>query len=427
MADLAIMRVDSTEIGYGRMGVYIDREIRKLGINVTNDIDDMPTGTVLHCSTPAHMLKFYDSQRLVLFSMWESANLPESFYESLHLFETVIVPSAQNLELFGQFHPNVKMVPLGIDPAVWTPTERVEDPHQFRFLIGGSGPRKGPDLAYKAFRNAFPAGSWDGPEPWLILKSPRPSPFSGERVMQINGRLTDDDEVALYANAHCYLQPSRGEGFGLQPLQAIAQGLPTILTDAHGHASFAHLGIGISAQMTPTVPGSFMYGEAGDWWEPSLDELTEQMRWVYDNYTEAAVNAMANAHTAQRDFTWAECARKIMDILNPLEPYTGSGKALTPDIKMFTMILNKPHAAEIAGASYRWEPFTPYVATADVKRVLFDAGLLDPSCVFGDSGLTREQVELSGLKTGAESFCGTCNQRLNSMPTRADLIETGRL
>jgi glycosyltransferase involved in cell wall biosynthesis len=423
MSDLQLIRVPTKVIGYGRMGVFIDAEIRKRGIDVSNEIDGDPAGTVLHCSTPAHLLRYREGQRLTILTMWESTHLPEAMHESLHLFETVFVPSMQNVELFGRHHPNVRYVPLGVDINDWQPTRRKAPEQRFTFLIGGSGPRKGLDLAYKAFRLAFPDNSWgDGPEPWLTLKSPNPSPFGGERVTQINGRLSAEDEIALYADAHCYLQPSRGEGFGLQPLQAIAQGLPTILTHAHGHAAFADLGIPISASYTPTIPGSFMFGEAGDWWEPNLDELTDQMRWVYDNYAKASERAWTNAHVAVKQFTWENTAKILLNELGPLKPYTGSGEWMTPDIKLYRAILVKHHGADIAGTSYRWEPFTEYWVPADVKRVLFDGGYLDPSCVFGDSGLTKEQVESSGLKSGAESHCGTCGQRLGSQPTRADLL-----
>jgi hypothetical protein len=416
------MRVPTKIIGYGRMGMFIDQEVRKLGVDVSNEIDSDPAGTVLHCSTPAHLLRYREGQRLTVLTMWESTNLPESLYETLHHFDTVFVPSWQNVELFGKYHDDVRFVPLGIDPTDWYPIERTLPLHRFTFLIGGSGPRKGLDVAYKAFRLAFPDNSWgDGPEPHLVFKAPNPAPFGGDRITQINGRLTAEDEIALYASAHCYLQPSRGEGFGLQPLQAIAQGCPTILTDAHGHASFAHLGIGVSATHTPTIPGSFMFGEAGDWWEPSLDEMVEQMRWVYDNYAKACAKARVSAQEVDREWTWEHTARRLVDELGDLPAYTGSGQWLVPEVKLFTAVLNRPHAADIAGSSYRWEAFTPYAITADVKRILYDGGFLDPSCVFGDSGLTQQQVALVGTPSGAESFCGTCHQRLNSQPTRADL------
>ncbi len=419
---LHLMRVDAAQIGYGRMGVNVEKSLRALGYEVSTSQDDPPAGTVLHCSTPAHLLRYRAGQRLVLNTMWETTHLPEAMREILHLFDTILVPSVQNLELFGEFHPDVHYVPLGIDPERWKPTLRTPPTHRFEFLIGGSGVRKGPDLAYKAFRAAFPEGSWDGPTPWLTFKSPNPSPFFGQNISQVNGKIPAEDEIALYERAHCYLQPSRGEGFGLQPLQAIAQGLPTILTAAHGHASFAEYGIPIDSQLVPTIPGSFMFGEAGDWWEPDVDQLAEKMRWVYDNYNIASTMAWSSAQVVHETFTWDNTARAMMTAIGPLSDYTGPGDWVTPEIKLYRIVLNRHHAAEVAGAAYRWEPFTDYWVSSDLKRILFEGGFLDPSCVFGDSGLLKEQVEASGLLSGAESFCGTCNQRLGTQPTRADVL-----
>lgn len=422
--DLQLLRVPTMSIGYGRMGMMVDEAIRRLGVTVSNDIEGDPAGTVLLCSTPAHLRKYRKGQRLTVLTMWESMNLPEAFRESLHLFDTVIVPSEQNVELFSAYHDNVHYVPLGIDPQVWKPTPRKPFERRFVFLVGGSGPRKGVDLAYKAFRAAFPDGSWgDGPEPWLYIKSPRTNPFHGERIMQINGKLSDEDEVALYADAHCYLQPSRGEGFGLQPLQALAQGCPTILTAAHGHMAFARYGLGVSATATNTIPGSFMYGEAGQWWEPSLDELTAQMRHVYDQYELERNIAWTNAAYIGQSLTWDRCAEGILGALPLLAPYVGDGSWLVPEQKLYRVVLNRHHAADIAGSSYRWEPFTDYYVPADIKRILFDGGFLDPSCVIHDPGLTPAEIASAELPSGADSFCGTCHQRLGSQPTRADIIE----
>ena len=84
--------------------------------------------------------------------------------------------------------------------------------------------------------------------------------IDGRRLFTYHTVYFDSEELDLYRSCHAYLQPSRGEGFGLQPLQALALGRPTILTNAHGHASFAHLGIPLDSTMqkaayfTP-VPG----------------------------------------------------------------------------------------------------------------------------------------------------------------------------
>jgi len=420
---LSVSYLPTGELGYGRMGTEIVNSMRRLGVDFRTDQNEA-TGTHLHLSVPAHLLGWYDSQRLICMSMFESMHVPEAFRETIHHFDTFIVPSEQNRELFSQYHDDVRVVSLGVDPQVWKPTPRKPPTHRFEFLIGGSGLRKGGDVAYRAFNRAFPDGSWgDGPEPWLIMKSPRPNDFFGQRVMQINGRLPAEDEVALYENAHCYLQPSRGEGFGLQPLQAIVQGCPTILTDAHGHKAFSHLGIPLDSTLTDTPRGSFMLGDAGQWWEPDEDQLAERMRDVYENYDWHVHRAQHNAVNALQRFTWDNTARQVLDILGDLPSYSGHGRWVTPTIKKYRMRLNRSHTAQIAGHTYAWEAFTDYLVPADVKRIMFEAGFLDPECIAEeDPGLTDEQVERAGLLSGTESFCGTCHQMIGSGIQRADLL-----
>ena len=423
--ELTCLRVPNTEIGYGRMGMELVAALERQGYQIRTD-QDQPTGTLVHFSIPGHLLKWYDGQRLVILTMFESATLPEAFRETLHHFDTVVVPSEQNREMFAHYHPDVRVIDLGIDPELWKPTSRITPRTRFTFLHGGSGIRKGGDVAYRAFRQAFPPGSWgDGPEPWLVLKSPRPSDFFGERVEQINGRIPAEEEIRLYERAHCYVQPSRGEGFGLQPLQAIVQGLPTILTDAHGHKAFSHLGWPVEASLSPTPRGSFMLGEAGDWWEPDIDQVAEHMRWIYDNYSGASSIAYGNAKVAHARFTWDNSATQLMEIVGEPLPYTGSGEILTPKVKRYRTVLLKPHAADIAGHSFRWEAGVEYFEHADIKRILFEGDYLDPSCLDGDSGLTEEQAERAAKISGRDATCPTCHQTLNSRRTSADLVEAG--
>lgn len=445
MSELNLLFVDSLSLGYGRLGVMLARSLRALGVDVYNHLpqpDEDPNSpdvdmwrgkdagvsdTVCWVSTPSHARGWYVDQRPCILSMWESTHLPESFRENMGSFETIIVPSTQNLELFSQYHPNVKYVPLGVDPDVWHYQKRKRPENEFRFLIGGSGARKGTDLARQAFRKAFPAEGATmrtGPNPVLVMKSPRGVENYGPNIEVVSGKISAEDEVNLYAGAHCYLQPSRGEGFGLQPLQAIAQGLPTILTDAHGHASFAHLGFPIGYTMKPA--DYFIYGDAGDWWEPSLDDLVDQMRFVYDNYETSCDFAMHSAYEVAQKWTWKHTANKFLDALgrDTLTPYSGRQEWHEPELARFKVMVNKPWTADIGGLMYKFEPGVEYVEPADVKRILFEGGLLDPACLGpgNDLGLVESQLAMVEHYTAAHAFCESCGQKLGSGVTRSDEI-----
>lgn len=434
------------------MGVYLADEITKQGITVYDEIGGSPNSYMLDdpsayeafgpkpvaglsnvvawASVPAHARGWWKGQTPVLFTMFETDHLPASFRENLHEFDTIIVPSKQNLELFSRYHDNVHFVPLGIDTERWHYVERKMPTNRFVFMVAGRGARKGTDLAYKAFRKCFPNGSWgDGPVPYLVMKSPKPEDFYGDRIEVVTGYLDGPAERDLYAQAHVYLGPSRGEGFGLQPLQAIAQGIPTILTAAHGHESFAHLGMGIGSKMEKA--GYFIYGNSGNWWEPDFDELCDTMLWAYHNYDEAVANAAANAPKAAAEFTWKRAADGFLDAigrdrLTPLA--TPATEWHQPTGRLYKVVLNADHKADIGGSIYAFIKGKEYRVPADVKRILFDAGLVDVTqsgtpiffdatetgCAVwdaGDEGLLPSQVAKIPELYARQSYCPTCHQK----------------
>ena len=436
---LNLLYVHHEGIGYGRYGLKLGETLQQLGVTVANQIDppdvksherwdDMPEercNVVCWVSTPTHAKGWWDGQIPVMSTMWEATRLPESFRESLHYFDTIIVPSWQNVELFSRYHKNVKFVPLGVDPREWFYVPRTPPERTFRFLIAGSGKRKGTDLAYKAFKKVFPDGSWgDGPTPVLVMKNPKGEAFYGDRIEVIGGKLPPEDEQLVYATAHCYLQPSRGEGFGLQPLQAMAQGMPTILTQAHGHESFAHYGYGLST--TFEKADYFIYGDSGDWWLPNLDELCDYMRYVYDNYDAACERGRFAAQAVAAEWKWTDTANKFLDAIgrDRLTGYSGSGEWIVPEIKRWPVRVHRRHAAEVGGYHYQWEPGKTYYEVADVKRLLFERGVLTADCVDGDddTGLTLGQLDQVPEYSARQGYCRECGQRLNSTSTLSDDI-----
>lgn len=412
-----LLFVPSEALGYGRLGVKLAEELGKR-MDVypkLSQYEGAPTSKlVCWVSVPSHAEPWWKGQHAAIFTMWETTKLPEAFRENLHQFDTVLVPSTQNVELFSQYHDNVKLVTLGVDAEDWKFRERMPVEDEFRFLVAGSGPRKGTDLVYKAFMTLWGKdGSWgNGPVPKLIMKNPKGEDFYGRRVQMVSGRIGNAEEIELYAYAHCYVQPSRGEGFGLQPLQAIAQGCPTILTDAHGHASFAHLGRGIGAGLSDS--DYFIFGDAGEWWEPNFDELVDQMRYVYEHYEKCAGDAVQGSVEAHERFTWSNVADQFVGSF-PAEvfgEYEGPWEKVDLDPKLYRVRTSHTRHLEVAGQQYLLQQGEDYWLTADVKRILFENGALDPDCIDDDSGLTEKQIREFGLDPAKYARCPTCDRPL---------------
>ena len=458
--------VHNTELGYGRMGVKLVAALERMGVEI---FDDLPApaksgamkfiphtngksgvkGHVAWLATPGHCRGYWKGQTRSLLTMWESNLLPEPFREALDTFDTIIVPSQQNKDLFSRYHPNVKYVPLGVDPEEWYPIPRPEYDlgKYFNFMISGGGYRKGSDLVIKAFEKIF-GGGFDGPEPRLFVHSAKAAEFPRNPRIHLNtGKFTDEEERAYYAMMHCYVQPSRGEGFGMRPLQAIVQGCPTIATLAHGHMAFGDfITYPIKARLSKTPEQSFHHGPAGSWWEPDFDQLCDAMLDVYQNYALAVSKAKSLAQMAHKQFTWDNTARlyvQAIGIENLVLPDVVATKWIQPPQRRYMVRVNRDHPLEVGGIQYIFTPGRDYWETADVKRILYDAGILDPSCLpqnmiaaddaqdgapmpldMLETGLTEAQLANQTDYTAAHSLCPTCGQMLNTNQPTLEFLES---
>lgn len=443
--EMTLLYVHGQQIGYGRTGVFLADELRRRDIDVYDDHGHhheskwskgevetdghtpppSPTNLICWVSVPSHVEGYYDGQHKAILTMFESRRLPEAFRESLHEFDTVLVPSDQNVELFGEYHDNVQLIHLGVDPTLWHYREAQAPTSEFRFMIAGRGARKGTDLAYKAFCEVFPMAQPlnGGPIPKLIMKSLRGhGDFYRTGIQHVTGLLTPDAEADLYESIHCYIQPSRGEGFGLQPLQAIAMGRPTILTEDHGHAAFADLGVPISSVPEPSE--YFIYGDAGEWWEPNFEELCEGMFDVYNNWEAHAEKAKASAQVVAEKFTWANVADRFQEILGEqiAKPYSGTETWQEIERLLFRIRMKQDWSGDIGSRSLTFKAGVDYWETADVKRIFFDAGLLDNDCLDDDDhGLAPVQVAQMFEYKENRAACPLCGQ-FPDKPSRADLL-----
>ena len=122
-------------------------------------IDHAPKGVVfddnasvnVHMMLPEMVKGWRQGQHRVIFTMWETDELPTVIKPWLHEYDQVLVPCQHNVDLFSKWHHDVTMVPLGVDLKFWRQAPPTTG-SKFRFAAGGSlWHRKGLDLVVKAF------------------------------------------------------------------------------------------------------------------------------------------------------------------------------------------------------------------------------------------------------------------------------------
>lgn len=98
----------------------------------------------------------------------------------------------------------------------------------FLLWVGALEPRKGPDILAAAFRSARA----DGLEAELVVvgEGREAAVLTGPGIHAL-GRVDDAVLGALLPRALALVSPSRGEGYGLTPLEALTHGTPAVVSD----------------------------------------------------------------------------------------------------------------------------------------------------------------------------------------------------
>lgn len=171
-------------------------------------------------------------------------NSDEEMCESYYADRGVVVPNGVAAELLE----------LELGEGAWRHQHRdfASDAFVFLFLGRLHVHQKGLDLLLKAFAkvsSVWPsarlvmAGPADARDITWILETARN--LGVERRLMLPGFVHGSDKVSLLRDADAFVLPSRGEGMSIALLEAMACGLPVIITDrCGGHVAIKTAGAG---------------------------------------------------------------------------------------------------------------------------------------------------------------------------------------
>lgn len=261
------------------------------------------------------------AERVALYTMWETTIVPPYHLQEIADAATMIyVPCRENVRIAQACGIEVPARTLwhGVDAARFPYLERPRSGNE-PFTFGNNGvfnPRKGIDALLRAFREEF------GPrEPVRLLLKNTWSDFSAQvpndpRIVPVHGFWGDADLLEFLRQIDAYILPSRGEGFGLTGLEAMATGLPLIATNWSGPADYLDPADSFPLRYTLEDTGGEWFGDRrqwGYWAEPDIQHLRELMRYLYEHREEGIARGRRASARVHRDWTWQRIAQQVID------------------------------------------------------------------------------------------------------------------
>ncbi|HHV63444.1 MAG TPA: glycosyltransferase family 4 protein [Firmicutes bacterium] len=277
-------------------------------------------------------------------TMLESDRIPASWVERCNGMDEIWVPSNFNYSTFrasGVLAEKVRVMHLGVDGARFRPGApplHIPGRRGFAFLsVFEWIPRKGYDLLIRAFLEEFRADE----DVCLILKVHDNSSYDpdgvkikgeidhlraqvgsgGPPIILISSILPPGAVPRLYAAADCFVLPTRGEGWNMPAIEAMACGLPVISTAWSAHLDFMNAGNSylIDIEGLEPIP---RFGIANDavysgayWARPSIAHLKRLMRYVYENRDAARAVGMRASDYVREKFSWDRSVGRMYERL----------------------------------------------------------------------------------------------------------------
>jgi hypothetical protein len=145
--------------------------------------------------------------------------------------------------------------------------------------------------------------------------------YGGRVVISLNEVIPYHQAGALYRSADCFVLSTRGEGWGMPILEAMACGLPVIATDWSAQRDFMNHGNAYPINVERLIPAEAKcpYYKGFSWAHPSYEHLRAMMRHVFESPDEARAKGLRAAEEVRGKWTWDHSAAKIIERLKAIE------------------------------------------------------------------------------------------------------------
>lgn len=266
----------------------------------------------LLCSYPDHV-NYLPTRLKAIYTMWETTRIPSKFASYLRMADVVFTPSTFCKSVFETEVSGVRVenVGCGVDTKFYTLREFKDDGPLHFGTCGVMSPRKGVDVLLEAFRAVA-----EKPDVLLSIKT-RDTRWLPRRLPR-NVRVIDEewDEAQVrdfYGSLDYFILPTRGEGWGMTPVEAACCGVPGYVTNWSGPRDY--VGDYIRpiewSRLSSPPRSAFREDGHGRWVDPSVPHLASIFEELYNV-------GKPNRERRENVSRWARGNYSIVDVADRL-------------------------------------------------------------------------------------------------------------
>ncbi len=304
-------------------------EWKNKDFNFSQDVD-----IVLMDMDHHYFYEEYNSKVKIAYTVWESTELPQDFFNQLLKFDYLWVVTEWHKQVaIKQGYPEhrIFVVHEGVDSDLYYKKESGKARDKFEFMFFGRWDyRKAVPEIVKTFLEAFPDN--DGVE--LILSADNPYSIDGlnstEERLEHYGLVDERIKIKHFPpreeyedyikNGHVLITCARSEGWNIPLIEAMSAGTPVIYSNWGAQLEFAE-GKGNPVKIEKELPASigsklgFASYTTGLYAEPDFGDLKRVMIDCYENWGDKKKAAREEAEIIYKEFNWERVGKEGFEVL----------------------------------------------------------------------------------------------------------------
>ncbi len=240
------------------------------------------------------------------------------------VFDLVVVPSrfCQTTFIKSGLTTDTLIIPHGVSDAFQNQNLTLPRIFTFYNVYSQMRPyRKGEEELIYAFVKAFDLD----PKVQLLLRTQLGNDLdtlldelSAKSVVKvIEDELLESEYVKQFNQVHCVVHPSKAEGFGMIPLQALACGTPVIAPKITGLADYLSSNNALLLNPKGKVAALGDAGEmsGGKYHGIDQDHLVKCLQEMHQNWKREKQKATQCASIIQQKYHWGEVIKPLIDVI----------------------------------------------------------------------------------------------------------------